>query len=147
MTAKTIKIVFLLTVLVNLAVSCDTNNDCEAILPIEPTASFSVVDSNGVNLIGEELTYQFEDIRIYNDTSELFLYFENTQEEAVLYFDYTEMVSGEAYSLQLSASETDALVVDFFIREGDCFDMKLIDKVTVNDNQIEFGTQSFVIVK
>lgn len=145
-TALSILIVFI-------TIGCSKYKECASILPIEPHADFQIVDANGINLVGDGLRYEFEDIRLFNSTQDVPLEIRYSEEEdiTVLSFYFGQMISFEAYNLELNDTETDILTFEFYIEESLCFDLKLIQNVSVNTMPQELGGsayyRSFVIIK
>ncbi|RMA64481.1 hypothetical protein [Ulvibacter antarcticus] len=150
---KVVKTGIIISLIGFLAFSCSKKKECASIQPIQPIASFQIVDANGLNLIGDGLTYDFEDIQLFNDALDipLGINFSQNGDEAAIWFDYFQLISGEAYNLKLNDTETDILRFQFYIEEGNCFDLKLIENVNLNNIQLDLsGTNSnrlFVIVK
>ncbi|SRX55987.1 hypothetical protein [Aequorivita sp. CIP111184] len=142
------KILIVLSCLVIL--SCNKNDECESIQPSQPIAFISIIDGDGVSLIGEDNVYKPSEISLEKDGQQISA-IDFFEDESIgitviqIYFDLLE--SGQDYMLKLNSEETDILNIDIARNDGFCFDTYEIEKFQVNGQAIQPDLNTYVIQK
>ena len=133
-----------------LLLSCNKNDECEAIQPPQPIAFISIIDGDGVSLIGEDNVYKPSEISLIKDGQQISA-IDFYEDESIgitviqIYFDLLE--SGQDYILKLNSQETDILNLDIVRNDGFCFNTFEIEEFRVNGQAIQPDLNTYVIQK
>ncbi|MEH6763183.1 MAG: hypothetical protein V7655_01690 [Aequorivita antarctica] len=123
--------------------SCDTNDDCAATDPREPAINIRIVDTAGNSLIGENNIYKPSEITLSRGSQEVFLIFNEYNEETYIKLYYPEMESEKDYQLKLNDQEIDILNLRLKNLEGECFDFLSMESFSINGEEIQLDNNSY----
>ena len=138
---KSLYIIFLCIVII----SCNKNDDdtCAGVFPEEPVITFSIIDENGDNLLGEDNIFKPSQITLTRDDQSIDLFFYEQDNSTFLEVPYPQMEDEVTYFLKLTANDTDLLSVDWRLMDGSCFDSFSIDSFIYNQTNVEVEDTQF----
>ena len=112
------KYVFVVLCLLLLKTSCKNNDDvdCTNFVPAPPEFSFTITNSNGDILIGEDAVYDVSELSLIDDNSENAI-FSFSSDDSIAGLSFKNMQSGGAYVFNIGDHE-DTLILT--IEAGEC---------------------------
>ncbi len=136
---------FYITFLCVVIISCNKNDDdsCAGVLPEEPVITFTIIDENGVNLLGEKNIFKHSQITLTRDDQSIDLFFYEEANRTFFDVPYPQMEDEVSYFLKLTANDFDILSVDWRPVDTDCGSFSSIDDFFYNDMNIQVGDTDF----
>ncbi|GEQ86523.1 hypothetical protein ULMS_20310 [Patiriisocius marinistellae] len=145
------KSLFLLLFLI-VFVSCsddDNNIDCENASLQTQIGRIFIEDQNGNTLIGPDNMFQFQNFIFSNESTFIPLEFQELPGNFnAVNFDSSLMGDSEDFKFILNEDETQFVIIKIKFKtiEGDCFDQRVFDVVTVNGTIAPSENKSFSII-
>lgn len=123
--------------------SCSrTIYNCAQIDDREAAINISIVDGEGVSLIGEDKTYKPSNITLTRGNQEVLLIFDEFDETTIIKLFYSEMESGKDYQLKLNDQETAQLNLKLKTEVNECFDFLAVDTFLLDGEEISLQSDS-----
>ncbi len=130
---KIITLIFAITLLS----SCNkTDDDCLGAFPSIPELYISIVNAEGISLIGEGNVYKPSEITLSNATQNIPLSTVANEEIIYIVLNYGEMQSLTDYNFKLNDQETDILNLTINLIDAPCNNFLRIDSFKVNNQEI-----------
>jgi hypothetical protein len=129
-----------------ICVSCDPKDDpCASVFPPIPATVFMVVESTtGEPLIGSSKTYKPDTVNLLNMFSPFRI---NEDSDSLVEFFFGGVGSGDEILFQLSRTVIDTIMIEYNVRETECFNIKDLQRFYYNHELIESDHGLYVVKK
>jgi hypothetical protein len=118
----------LLICAVTIIACSEKENECDLIGPALPAVAFTIVDQQGLTLIGDSNVYHPDSIFVLYQNRPLAV----GNKDSIMSFNFEVGVNDAQYLLVLNNTEIDTVSVGYFTKQEPCFNTYTANRFNVN---------------